>query len=183
MSLSLAGFLFQFFESAWGSFSILQLFALFLLGYLIYNTCILYYQRKRSIAALTEFPGPKIHWLYGDTYQKEENILNYMHQNSKIYHYACPFWAGPFAGVLYVTHPEYAKTVFTSSEPKNLVIYRVLIPWIGYGLLILSGQKWFQHRKMLTPAFHYDVLKPYVKLVSDSVNVLLVGADYSDFST
>lgn len=44
----------------------------------------------------------------------------------------------------------------------------------GEGLLILEGAKWFQHRKLLTPAFHYDVLKSYVALMSDSVKVMLV---------
>ncbi|XP_068395928.1 taurochenodeoxycholic 6 alpha-hydroxylase-like isoform X2 [Eschrichtius robustus] len=50
---------------------------------------------------------------------------------------------------------------------------RLLIPWIGNGLLVLEGQTWFQHRRMLTPAFHYDILKPYVGLMADSVRVML----------
>lgn len=45
----------------------------------------------------------------------------------------------------------------------------------GYGLLLLNGQTWFQHRRMLTPAFHYDVLKPYVGLMASSVHVMLVS--------
>ncbi|XP_029069413.1 cytochrome P450 4A11-like isoform X2 [Monodon monoceros] len=49
----------------------------------------------------------------------------------------------------------------------------MLIPWIGNGLLVLEGQTWFQHRRMLTPAFHYDILKPYVGLMADSVRVML----------
>ncbi|GAB5575040.1 cytochrome P450 4A11-like isoform X1 [Prionailurus iriomotensis] len=32
---------------------------------------------------------------------------------------------------------------------------------------------WFQHRRMLTPAFHYGILKPYVGLMDDSVRVML----------
>ncbi|ELV12925.1 Cytochrome P450 4A11 [Tupaia chinensis] len=44
---------------------------------------------------------------------------------------------------------------------------------VGRGLLLLEGQTWFQRRRMLTPAFHYDILKPYVRLMADSVKVML----------
>ncbi|XP_045147700.1 cytochrome P450 4A11-like, partial [Echinops telfairi] len=43
----------------------------------------------------------------------------------------------------------------------------------GEGLLLLNGPTWFQHRRMLTPAFHYDILQPYVQLMADSVQVML----------
>uniref|UniRef100_A0A8D0GUL2 Cytochrome P450 family 4 subfamily B member 1 n=1 Tax=Sphenodon punctatus TaxID=8508 RepID=A0A8D0GUL2_SPHPU len=43
----------------------------------------------------------------------------------------------------------------------------------GKGLLVLHGPKWFQHRKLLTPGFHFDVLKPYVKLMADCTKVML----------
>ncbi|KAB0337790.1 hypothetical protein FD754_024988, partial [Muntiacus muntjak] len=59
------------------------------------------------------------------------------------------------------------------SDPKAEVSYTNLKPWIGKGLLLLEGQTWFQHRRMLTPAFHYDILKPYVGLMADSVRVML----------
>lgn len=35
----------------------------------------------------------------------------------------------------------------------------------GYGLLLLNGQSWLKHWRRLTPAFHYDILKPYVGCV------------------
>ncbi|XP_043941744.1 cytochrome P450 4B1-like [Protopterus annectens] len=155
------------------NFSALQLLTLLCLGYLLYNVVKLFLKRKQNIHAFATFPGPKSHWLLGDVAQKQEDILDYVAENSKIFHYAQPFWLGPFRCELHITHPDYVKTVFTSSEPKNVNNYRFAVGWIGLGLLILSGKKWFQHRKMLTPAFHYDVLKPYIKLVSDSVNVML----------
>ena len=46
---------------------------------------------------------------------------------------------------------------------------------IGDGLLLSSGEKWFQHRKMLTPGFHFDILKSYVPIVNEVTHTLLVS--------
>ncbi|GAB1288761.1 Cytochrome P450 4A14 [Apodemus speciosus] len=86
---------------------------------------------------------------------------------------ACLQWlSGSNARVL-LYDPDYVKVVLGRSDPKASGIYRFLAPWIGNGLLLLNGKKWFQHRRMLTPAFHYDILKPYVKIMADSVNIML----------
>ncbi|CAH2310730.1 cytochrome P450 4B1-like [Pelobates cultripes] len=60
-------------------------------------------------------------------------------------------------------------------DRKGYIEYEYLIPWIDEGLLLLSGQKWFQHRRLLTSGFHYDVLKPYVKIMGDCTKVMLSG--------
>ena len=57
-------------------------------------------------------------------------------------------------------------------------------PWLphtpicgsGTGLLLLEGQTWSQHQQMLTPAFHYDILKPHLGLMADSVRRMLVSS-------
>ncbi|XP_060945739.1 cytochrome P450 4B1-like [Limanda limanda] len=41
------------------------------------------------------------------------------------------------------------------------------------GLLVSKRQKWSRHRRLMTPGFHYDVLKRYIKLMSDSTKILL----------
>lgn len=46
----------------------------------------------------------------------------------------------------------------------------------GKGLLVLHGPKWFQHRKLLTPGFHYDVLKPYVAVFAECTHTMLVSS-------
>jgi cytochrome P450 len=48
--------------------------------------------------------------------------------------------------------------------------------WIGDGLLLSAGKKWARNRRLLTPAFHFDILKPYIKVKNDAMTPLLVGS-------
>lgn len=47
-------------------------------------------------------------------------------------------------------------------------------PVLGKGLLTLMGDKWIQHRRLVTPGFHYEILKSYIKVMSESAHVMLV---------
>ena len=46
---------------------------------------------------------------------------------------------------------------------------------IGPGVLIANGEQWFRSRRLLTPAFHFDILKPYVHVYNECTDVLLVS--------
>ncbi|XP_023594537.1 docosahexaenoic acid omega-hydroxylase CYP4F3-like isoform X3 [Trichechus manatus latirostris] len=56
--------------------------------------------------------------------------------------------------------------------PKDVVFYGFLKPWLGDGLLLSGGDKWSRHRRMLTPAFHFNILKPYMKIFNESTNIM-----------
>ncbi len=45
----------------------------------------------------------------------------------------------------------------------------------GDGLLTSNGQFWFRNRKLLTPAFHFDVLRPYMKINNEAAHTLIVS--------
>lgn len=45
----------------------------------------------------------------------------------------------------------------------------------GKGLVNLDGPKWSQHRRLLTPGFHFNTLKSFVKVMAQSVNIMLVS--------
>ncbi|NWS75954.1 CP4B1 protein, partial [Crotophaga sulcirostris] len=153
---------------------ILQLSVVLGVIFVLLKVAQFYRERKKIINALKAFPGPPKHWFYGHNHLiTTDNILNLLVSWGEEYPYAFPRWFGPVLPSVIIHHPEYAKIVLGRTDPKSNIPYKFLVPWIGQGLLILDGTKWFQHRKLLTPAFHYDVLKSYVALMSDSVKVML----------
>uniref|UniRef100_A0A8C8AX84 CP4B1 protein n=1 Tax=Otus sunia TaxID=257818 RepID=A0A8C8AX84_9STRI len=134
-----------------------------------------YQERKKLIKALEAFPGPPKHWLYGHNHlvRRELSSIRIVSWGEE-YPYAFPRWFGPVLPSLIIHHPEYAKSILgRTGKSLHLLVTPLLFVSPGQGLLILNGTKWFQHRKLLTPAFHYDVLKSYVDLMSDSVKVML----------
>ncbi|XP_054995036.1 cytochrome P450 4A6-like isoform X1 [Sorex araneus] len=148
----------------------------FLLGLvlLLLKAVQLYLRRQWLLKAVQEFPSPPSHWLFGHYKEFQENnelqvILKWMEKYPSV----CYRWLWGTKPQLLIYNPDYMKVILGRSDPKDVSIYHLLSSWIGYGLLLLNGQPWFQHRRMLTPAFHYDILKPYVGLTADSVRVML----------
>ncbi|KAB0340761.1 hypothetical protein FD754_022850, partial [Muntiacus muntjak] len=56
---------------------------------------------------------------------------------------------------------------------KSNFLYKFMIPSTGKGLVNLDGPKWFQHRRLLTPGFHFNTLKSFVEVMAQSVNIML----------
>ncbi|XP_059939167.1 taurochenodeoxycholic 6 alpha-hydroxylase-like [Mesoplodon densirostris] len=160
---------------ALGSVSgLLQVVSLISLVLLLLKAAQLYRHRQWLLKALQQFPSPPSHWLYGHMQEfQEETELRPLLKRVEKYPSACVRWLWGTKAQVLIYDPDYMKVVLGRSDPKSHDSYRLLIPWIGNGLLVLEGQTWFQHRRMLTPAFHYDILKPYVGLMVDSVRVML----------
>ena len=51
--------------------------------------------------------------------------------------------------------------------------FRFVVDWLGDGLLFSSGEKWFTRRKMLTPSFHFDLLKSYLDIFNETTNIMV----------
>ena len=44
---------------------------------------------------------------------------------------------------------------------------------IGRSLLIANGKQWARARRLLTSAFHFDILRPYFKVYNDAARLLV----------
>lgn len=131
-------------------------------------------RRQKLARAMDSFPGPPTHWLFGHALEIQKlGSLDKVVSWAQQFPHAHPLWFGQFIGFLNIYEPDYAKAVYSRGDPKAADVYDFFLQWIGKGLLVLDGPKWFQHRKLLTPGFHYDVLKPYVAIFAESTRMML----------
>ncbi|XP_064548645.1 probable cytochrome P450 4ac1 [Drosophila montana] len=91
-------------------------------------------------------------------------------------------WYFLFAPMYNVVCAEDTEEIFQSTQliTKN-VVYELLRPFLGDGLLISTDQKWHFRRKMLTPAFHFNVLQQFLNIFKEEshklIDVLLQNVD------
>ncbi|KAM9100809.1 cytochrome P450 4F11-like isoform X2 [Sarcophilus harrisii] len=106
------------------------------------------------------FPQPPLqNWFIGHQGMidfKEESVKN-MLDIVTTFREVFLLWMGPFFPMITLCHPDYIRPVTCAS---------------GDGLLLSRGDKWTRHRSLLTPAFHFDILKPYVKLFNQSADIM-----------
>ncbi|XP_053776276.1 cytochrome P450 4X1 [Desmodus rotundus] len=132
-----------------------------------------YVRRQQLLRDLRAFPGPAPHWFSGNQKLLLGGNVEELAEVVKKYPCAFPIWLGPFQAFFFICDPDYARTFLNRTDPKSKYIYKFLIPLIGEGLLNLNGPTWFQHRRIITPVFNFNILKSYVNVMTQSVNVML----------
>ena len=127
--------------------------------------------------AVRNIPGLPTHWLLGNAHQVAR-MFQHEEEAMKFLKFICDnkfkitsLWIGPFQPLVGIHHCSLVGKVF--KLPKHKDVYRLLKPWLGDGLLISEGNKWFRNRKLLTPAFHYEILNPYISVYNSCIQVLL----------
>ncbi|XP_069459952.1 ultra-long-chain fatty acid omega-hydroxylase isoform X2 [Ambystoma mexicanum] len=138
-----------------------------------------FFQRyNESVRRLKCFPEPpRRNWLLGHLglYVPSEELMVAVDELVKIFPDGILTWFGPFLPILSFWNPQYVKAIATASAavaPKDELFYGFLRPWLGDGLLLSKGEKWGQHRRLLTPAFHFDILKQYVEIFNKSTDIM-----------
>uniref|UniRef100_A0A182QT36 Uncharacterized protein n=1 Tax=Anopheles farauti TaxID=69004 RepID=A0A182QT36_9DIPT len=75
---------------------------------------------------------------------------------------------------LFCTNVKYNETILSSQKLiRKSELYKFLVPWLGDGLLLSTGPKWFNKRKILTPAFHFKILEQFIEVFHRQSGILV----------
>ena len=131
-----------------------------------------YYRQLKYLKSVPTYP---MHWLLGHLMLvrklDQETLLTICSFFQKERAKVSVMWLGPFFAHVDVLHPELLNSIL--KVPKSRPVYNVLMPWLGEGLLIAEGKKWSRNRRLLTPAFHFQILKPYIGVYNSCLKVML----------
>ncbi|EDW46937.1 GM21033 [Drosophila sechellia] len=126
-------------------------------------------RRKRM---LNKFQGPSMLPLVGNAHQMGKTpteILNrffgWWHEYGKD---NFRYWIGYHSNIM-VTSPKYMEFILSSQTLiSKSDVYDLTHPWLGLGLLTSTGSKWHKHRKMITPAFHFNILRDFHEVMNEN---------------
>jgi cytochrome P450 family 4 len=101
------------------------------------------------------------------------DLIRYIWEIREKYGSTYHLWVGDRLA-FFTTNPKDAEPVLSSQKhiEKN-DLYNVLLPWLGNGLLLSSGKKWFNKRKIITPTFHFKILEQFVEVFNRKSDILV----------
>ncbi|CAH1367873.1 unnamed protein product [Tenebrio molitor] len=81
---------------------------------------------------------------------------------------------GPFRKFILVSDYKFLETILSSTKlVKKSDDYNFFHPWLGTGLLTSDGHKWKKHRRVLTPAFHFQILEQFLEVFESCGNKIV----------
>ncbi|ULT96287.1 hypothetical protein L5515_011816 [Caenorhabditis briggsae] len=85
----------------------------------------------------------------------------------------CLLWIGPFP-CLMLYSAELVETILASSKHLDKgFAYKQLEPWLGRSILTSRKDQWRPKRKLLTPTFHYDILKDFLPIFNEQSKIMV----------
>ncbi|XP_020298965.1 cytochrome P450 4g15-like isoform X1 [Pseudomyrmex gracilis] len=128
----------------------------------------LYIENSRQVRIANKLPGPLSLPLIGNAYLGIGQDPHSMYKLAIKYHKQYGLVGRVYFGtkvLVFLGHPQDIELILGSSvHLDKSVEYRFFQPWLGDGLLITSGKKWYRHRKVIAPTFHISILKSFVPL-------------------
>nr|QST15028.1 CYP4BY4 protein [Diaphanosoma celebensis] len=135
------------------------------------------WRNSRFVRLIESIPGPKGLPLFGNALQLNVSQVDFL----KICHLKWPAQHGPiykaWAGnrpVIVISDPELVEPILTSQKLiSKSVEYSYLSPWLGNCMFLTTGSRWKSRRRLLTPAFHFQILSSFFDVFNEQSRVLV----------
>ncbi|XP_046826695.1 cytochrome P450 4C1-like isoform X2 [Vespa crabro] len=148
-----------------------------LLGFISFLILLHYFIKFRRIGRLLELiPGPESIPIIGNVprYRLDnDDAFDKTVKNDRKYYPIYKIWSFFFALVILLNPKDVEKLMRSTKHIGKGTGYRFLKPWLSDGLLITTGNKWQERRKILTPAFHFNILKHFVVTFNEEAKYLV----------
>ncbi|XP_035720092.1 cytochrome P450 4C1-like [Vespa mandarinia] len=109
--------------------------------------------------------GPKAYPIIGNLYHLQvdnEQLLEKLWKMNKEFSPINRLWS-LFFSLITIFDPEDVEILLKSTKHLEKTIpLKFLQPWLSTGLVTGAGEKWQHRRKILTPTFHFNILKHFV---------------------
>ncbi|XP_057367277.1 cytochrome P450 4c3-like [Daphnia carinata] len=148
----------------WGSFTWTVLTVLLIVYYRMWS-------QSRTVRLINALPGPNYLPFLGnflDLNISLDEYLQLLHFDwIKKYGPIFRVWGG-FRPVAVISSPQLMEPILVSQKLiTKATEYTYLSPWLGNCMFLTTGARWKNRRRLLTPAFHFQILKSFVDVFNE----------------
>ncbi|XP_075163637.1 cytochrome P450 4d8-like isoform X2 [Haematobia irritans] len=137
----------------------------------------LHRSKKSMRDAVRNLPGPYCFPFFGCLYMlykiNYKNILTMGEKYMQKYGETARFWGFNRLVVISMNSELCEKLLISNSHMKKHRTYDILHQWLGEGLLVSNGKKWYSRRKLITPTFHFRILEEFLEVFNLQSDTLL----------
>ncbi|XP_058449566.1 probable cytochrome P450 4d14 [Malaya genurostris] len=133
-------------------------------------------ERRKLWKFARHFPGPKPFSLLGNLLEFQTDIPGIFKRMVESHTENGPdivTWGLGNDIMLNLSSVQSVEKVLMAKVTQKSVIYDYIEPWLGKGLLISSGEKWFHRRKIITPTFHFKILEGFAEIFNKEADLLM----------
>ena len=119
--------------------------------------------------ALSEFKGPKGHWLLGNLKQLRQESVRFYVNLQKEFGDRVAFRVGAVSILLVADHETVSRILTKESSKfiKGKAIWHELDELAGKGLFVAEGANWKRRRKLYAPSFTPAAIEHYSDVITD----------------
>ncbi|KAF8375139.1 hypothetical protein PRIPAC_81568 [Pristionchus pacificus] len=139
------------------------------------KTVLSFFFRKYRVESVTPLPGNRL--LPELILKPEEGVLCHLFKRTQFHALSFHHLRSTFLHYYRIRNIMEENQGYQLLESNTLItkstMYDKLTEWIGYGLLTSTNEKWFNRRKLLTPSFHFNVLKGYQDIFVKQAQIMV----------